>query len=99
MRRLRVSLTALELLGMRDVMVKLWTHNEGLFLFALHSPAAALLQGFATVASPTAAPHQDPGRPERGDYLVNGPNGTACLLANMGLQLNVTYSSQTKVLV
>ncbi|XP_028991640.1 lysosome-associated membrane glycoprotein 1b [Betta splendens] len=58
--------------------------------------AAALLQGFATVASPTAAPHQDPGRPERGSYQVNGTNGTACLLASMGLQLNVTYISQTK---
>lgn len=67
--------------------------------------AVALHQGFATVAPPTtapttAAPHKEPSRPERGNYVVKGSNGTACLLASMGLQLNVTFSSlsQNKVL-
>ncbi|GAA6229121.1 lysosome-associated membrane glycoprotein 1-like [Lates japonicus] len=60
--------------------------------------AVALHQGFATVAPPTtapttAAPHKEPSRPERGNYVVKGSNGTACLLASMGLQLNVTFSS------
>lgn len=56
--------------------------------------AAILHQGFATVAPPTtAAPHKDPGRPDKGTYLVTGSNGTACLLASMGLQLNVTFNS------
>ncbi|XP_034549657.1 lysosome-associated membrane glycoprotein 1b [Notolabrus celidotus] len=56
--------------------------------------AAVLHQGFATVAPPTtAAPHKDLGRPERGNYLVAGSNGTACLLASMGLQLNISFSS------
>ncbi|XP_041663356.1 lysosome-associated membrane glycoprotein 1b [Cheilinus undulatus] len=56
--------------------------------------AAILHQGFATVAPPTtAAPHKDPGRPDKGNYLVTGSNGTACLLASMGLQLNVTFNS------
>ncbi|XP_054470886.1 lysosome-associated membrane glycoprotein 1b [Anoplopoma fimbria] len=60
--------------------------------------AAVLHQGLATVAPPTTAPtppapHKDPGRPEKGDYLVNRSNGTACLLASMGLQLNITYNS------
>ncbi|XP_008273804.1 lysosome-associated membrane glycoprotein 1-like [Stegastes partitus] len=60
--------------------------------------AAALHQGFATVAPPTtpqttAAPHKDPERPERGNYLVTGSNGTACLLAYMGLQLNISFTS------
>ncbi|KAM6934159.1 lysosome-associated membrane glycoprotein 1b [Xenentodon cancila] len=59
--------------------------------------AAALHQGFATVAPPTAettaAPHKDPERPDRGTYRLNGTNGTACLLANMGLQLNISFIS------
>ncbi|XP_026152122.1 lysosome-associated membrane glycoprotein 1-like [Mastacembelus armatus] len=60
--------------------------------------AAILHQGFATVAPPTiapttAVPHKDPGRPERGTYSVTSQNGTACLLASMGLQLNITFKS------
>ncbi|XP_020504435.2 lysosome-associated membrane glycoprotein 1b [Labrus bergylta] len=56
--------------------------------------AAVLHQGFATVAPPTtAAPHKEPGRPEKGNYHVYGTNNTACLLASMGLQLNITFSS------
>ncbi|XP_077946362.1 lysosome-associated membrane glycoprotein 1b isoform X1 [Gasterosteus aculeatus] len=63
--------------------------------------AAVLHQGLATVAPPTtaqttAAPHKDPGRPEKGNYVVASSNGTACLLASMGLQLNVTFNSQNK---
>lgn len=56
-------------------------------------------QGFATVAPPTAALYKDPGRPEKGNYQVNGTNGTACLLASMGLQLTITFNSvsQNKV--
>lgn len=67
------------------------------------SSAAVLHQSFATVAPPvtaqtTAAPHQEPGRPEKGTYMVRGSNGTACLLASMGLQLDVTYVTvQNKV--
>ncbi|XP_044072389.1 lysosome-associated membrane glycoprotein 1b [Siniperca chuatsi] len=60
--------------------------------------AAVLHQGFATVAPPTttqttSAPHKDLGRPERGNYLVKNSNGTACLLASMGLQFNITFTS------
>lgn len=60
--------------------------------------AAVLHQGFATVAPTptgptTAPPHKDPERPERGTYLVKNSNGTVCLLANMGLQLNISYNS------
>ncbi|XP_070694192.1 lysosome-associated membrane glycoprotein 1b [Pempheris klunzingeri] len=59
--------------------------------------AAALLhQGFATVAPPTAAPHKDLGKPERGNYRVNNSNNTACLLASMGLQLNITFNSDSQ---
>lgn len=59
--------------------------------------AVALHQGFATVAPPTvapttAAPHKDPSSPERGIYVVSD-NGTACLLASMGLQLNISFTS------
>ncbi|XP_060909356.1 lysosome-associated membrane glycoprotein 1b [Labrus mixtus] len=56
--------------------------------------AAFLHQGFATVAPPTtAAPHKEPSRPEKGNYHVYSTNNTACLLASMGLQLNITFSS------
>lgn len=61
--------------------------------------AAIVHQGFATVAPPTAAPtttaapHKDPSNPEKGNYVVNGKNDTACLLAAIGVQLNVSFSS------
>ncbi|XP_060944542.1 lysosome-associated membrane glycoprotein 1b [Limanda limanda] len=59
--------------------------------------AVALHQAFATVAPPTvapttAAPHRDPSSPERGNYVVSS-NGSACLLASMGLQLNISFTS------
>ncbi|XP_070771858.1 lysosome-associated membrane glycoprotein 1a [Enoplosus armatus] len=43
-----------------------------------------------TTAAPAPTP---PGTPERGTYSVNNSNGTACLLAQMGLQLNISYFS------
>ncbi|XP_038863144.1 lysosome-associated membrane glycoprotein 1-like [Salvelinus namaycush] len=62
--------------------------------------AVTLHQSFAaTDAPPTAAsqttspPPAPPGRPERGNYTVTNGNGTACLMARMGLQLNVSFSS------
>ncbi|XP_061482673.1 lysosome-associated membrane glycoprotein 1 [Rhineura floridana] len=53
-----------------------------------------------TTASHTTtsmAPTMPPKTPDVGHYNVTGPNGT-CLLASMGLQLNVTYitKNQTK---
>ncbi|KAM3862326.1 lysosome-associated membrane glycoprotein 1b [Diretmus argenteus] len=64
--------------------------------------AAALQQSFATDAPPTGAPqtsappHKDPGRPERGNYTVTKSNGTVCLMAHMGLQLNISFSSASQ---
>lgn len=46
--------------------------------------------GTTTTAAPAPTP---PGTPERGTYSVNNRNGTVCLLAQMGLQLNVSYFS------
>ncbi|XP_059208090.1 lysosome-associated membrane glycoprotein 1a [Centropristis striata] len=43
-----------------------------------------------TTVAPSPTP---PGTPERGLYSVNNSNGTVCLLAQMGLQLNVSYFS------
>ncbi|XP_028292841.1 lysosome-associated membrane glycoprotein 1-like [Gouania willdenowi] len=54
--------------------------------------AAFLHQGFATVAPPTSPPHKDV-RPDRGQYNVTNANGTVCLLAYMGLQLNMSFTS------
>ncbi|XP_028999594.1 lysosome-associated membrane glycoprotein 1a [Betta splendens] len=49
----------------------------------------------STTAAPPPAP---PAAPERGTYSVKNRNGTVCLLAQMGLQLNVSYSSQNKTI-
>ncbi|XP_051918682.1 lysosome-associated membrane glycoprotein 1a [Hippocampus zosterae] len=46
-----------------------------------------------TTASPAPT---TPGSPERGIYSVRNSNGTVCLLAQMGLQLNVSYVSQSQ---
>lgn len=48
----------------------------------------------APTTSPTPAPTPT-GTPERGNYSIN-INGTMCLLAQMGLQLNVSYSSKSQ---
>ncbi|XP_030636534.1 lysosome-associated membrane glycoprotein 1a [Chanos chanos] len=56
----------------------------------------------ATTAPPTAAPTEaptpapTPSNPERGNYNVTNGNGTICLLARMGLQLNITHSSKSQ---
>lgn len=51
----------------------------------------------STTTATTAAPPQPtpPGTPERGNYTVDN-NGSLCLLAQMGLQLNVSYFSQSQ---
>ncbi|XP_039986121.1 lysosome-associated membrane glycoprotein 1a [Xiphias gladius] len=46
-----------------------------------------------TTAAPSPAP---PGTPERGTYSVNNGNGTVCLLAQMGLQFNISYVSKSQ---
>ncbi|XP_031701977.1 lysosome-associated membrane glycoprotein 1a [Anarrhichthys ocellatus] len=46
--------------------------------------------GTTTTAAPAPTP---PGTPERGTYSVNNRKGIVCLLAQMGLQLNVSYFS------
>ncbi|KAJ8255715.1 hypothetical protein COCON_G00195790 [Conger conger] len=43
----------------------------------------------AVTTGPAPTP---PGNPERGNYTVTNSNGTICLLARMGLQLNLTYT-------
>lgn len=53
-----------------------------------------------TVTAPaTSPPPVTPGPPERGNYNVTNATGTVCLLARMGLQLNISYhlSSSGKV--
>ncbi|KAK2850235.1 hypothetical protein Q7C36_009018 [Tachysurus vachellii] len=46
----------------------------------------------ATTSAPTPSP---PSVPERGSYNITN-NGTACLLAHIGLQLNITYTSRSQ---
>ncbi|KAK7166849.1 hypothetical protein R3I93_006582 [Phoxinus phoxinus] len=43
----------------------------------------------------TAAPPAPPHTPDRGNYSVTDGNGTVCLLALMGLQLNITHLSKS----
>ncbi|KAK3543352.1 hypothetical protein QTP70_018368 [Hemibagrus guttatus] len=47
----------------------------------------------STTSAPT--PPSPPSVPERGSYNVTS-NGTACLLAHIGLQLNITYISRSQ---
>ncbi|KAL0963514.1 hypothetical protein UPYG_G00307430 [Umbra pygmaea] len=57
-----------------------------------------LHQSFAaTDAPPTVTPPAPPARPERGSYNVTNGNGTTCLMAQMGLQLNVSINSATMI--
>ncbi|XP_076839447.1 lysosome-associated membrane glycoprotein 1a [Brachyhypopomus gauderio] len=46
-----------------------------------------------TTISPSPTP---PGIPAAGNYSVMGTNGTVCLLARLGLQLNLTYFSKSQ---
>ncbi|XP_017297427.1 lysosome-associated membrane glycoprotein 1a [Kryptolebias marmoratus] len=57
------------------------------------TPATPTTAGTTTTAAPAPTP---PGAPERGTYSVKDSNGTECLLAQMGLQLNVSYVSQSQ---
>ncbi|XP_051982427.1 lysosome-associated membrane glycoprotein 1a [Xyrauchen texanus] len=55
----------------------------------------------ATTVAPTQTPRTTPapvptGDPERGSYNVTNSNGTVCLLATMGLQLNITHLSKSQ---
>lgn len=47
-----------------------------------------------TTAAPSPVP--PPAAPERGNYTITNGNGTVCLLALMGLQLNVTHFSKSR---
>lgn len=47
-----------------------------------------------TAATTTAPAPTPPGTPERGRYSVLNGSSTECLLAHMGLQLNVSYFSR-----
>ncbi|XP_028258357.1 lysosome-associated membrane glycoprotein 1a [Parambassis ranga] len=49
-----------------------------------------------TTAPPAPPAPTPPGTPERGTYTLNSINGTVCLLAHMGLQLNFSYFSQAQ---
>lgn len=53
---------------------------------------AAPTQSPRTTAAPSPVPLP---APERGNYTLTNRNGTACLLALMGLQLNITHRSKS----
>ncbi|TSK17793.1 Lysosome-associated membrane glycoprotein 1 [Bagarius yarrelli] len=49
-----------------------------------------------TTTSITPTTPVPPTNPEPGNYTIRNDNGTVCLLAKMGLQLNVTYFSKSQ---
>nr|XP_061796734.1 lysosome-associated membrane glycoprotein 1-like [Nerophis lumbriciformis] len=49
-----------------------------------------------TAHTPVTPAPTPPGTPERGTYSIDNSNGTVCLLAQMGLQLNFSYVSQSQ---
>nr|XP_057938461.1 lysosome-associated membrane glycoprotein 1b [Doryrhamphus excisus] len=73
------------------------THIGNALTFTLNLilvSAVALHQILSTVAFPdTDCPPKDPGKPVMGRYQVNSTNTSVCLLANMGVQLNISFSS------
>ncbi|KAI4903052.1 hypothetical protein NFI96_033399 [Prochilodus magdalenae] len=65
------------------------------FLLVLAVTLHPSLSSDALATTSPPAPPSPPSKPEQGDYNVT-KNGTACLLARMGLQLNITYFSQSQ---
>lgn len=65
----------------------------GLLAVTLHQSVAAEAPSSVPAPQSTAPPPVAPGRPDRGNYSVTTSNGTVCLMARMGLQLNISYSS------
>lgn len=65
----------------------------------LHLFLATILHQAATdfVSTPvtptTAPPHKNPAIPAQGVYKLLNENGTVCLKANMGLQINISFPS------
>ncbi|XP_077450982.1 lysosome-associated membrane glycoprotein 1a [Stigmatopora argus] len=49
-----------------------------------------------TARTPVTPAPGPPGTPERGTYSIDNSNGTVCFLAQMGLQLNFSYVSQSQ---
>lgn len=67
-------------------------------LMMLSITALTVCQSLSSDVEVTASPSPPPSplsNPERGDYNVTN-NGTACLMARMGLQLNMTYLSRSQ---
>ncbi|KAL7865929.1 hypothetical protein SRHO_G00111760 [Serrasalmus rhombeus] len=65
------------------------------FLLVLAVTLRPSLSSDALATTSPPAPPSPPSKPERGDYNVTN-NGTACLMARMGLQLNITYLSRSQ---
>lgn len=49
-----------------------------------------------SAATPTTPSPTPAGTPEQGSYSVKNASGTVCLMAKMGVQLNVSYFSQSQ---
>lgn len=77
-------------------------HTGNVFYAALtlHLILAGILHQVAPefVSTPvppqtTTPPHKDPAIPAQGVYNATNENGTVCLKANMGLQINISFPS------
>ncbi|KAI2668843.1 Lysosome-associated membrane glycoprotein 1 [Labeo rohita] len=84
-----VSLSAGVSITLSDVRMEAYMNGANL---STDVTTAAPTQSPRTTAAPSPTP---PPAPERGNYTLTNGNGTACLLALMGLQLNVTHLSKS----
>uniref|UniRef100_A0A672M0V3 Lysosome-associated membrane glycoprotein 2-like luminal domain-containing protein n=1 Tax=Sinocyclocheilus grahami TaxID=75366 RepID=A0A672M0V3_SINGR len=93
-----VSLSAEVNLTFSDVRMEAYMRGANLSTDESVCSADQTVTTTAPTQSPrtTAAPSPVPlPAPERGNYTLTNRNGTACLLALMGLQLNVTHRSKS----
>lgn len=66
-----------------------------LLLLLVITSSPSLSSDVTPTADPTPPPTPPSGHPDRGDYNVTN-NGTVCLMARMGLQLNITFLSRSQ---
>ncbi|KAM7424336.1 hypothetical protein PAMA_000601 [Pampus argenteus] len=70
--------------------------NESVCMADQGSTAAPPTTASTTTTAAPAPTPTPPGTPEQGTYSIKNSSGTVCLLAQMGLQLNVSYFSPSQ---
>lgn len=93
-----ISLSAAVNLTLADVRMEAYMSNANLSadesVCSADQPSTTVAPPPSTTTAPPPVP--PPPAPERGNYSVTDGNGTVCVLALMGLQLNITHFSTTQ---